>query len=375
MTAQQTKLGLTTLAALGLAALATAGAQAQAPGTIYVDRIGDGTAALSSAGTAIFLDQYSIGGALGTSLNLSTATTNSIVNSGTAGSEGGINLVGNYLTFAGYNTAVGTAAVTGTTAPRGVGIYNIATSTVDTSTMLGDAFTKNNIRTAVTTNGTNIFAAGTGTPASSGGIRSATLGATTTTQVESSSTNTRYVEASNGNIYFSTGSTGGVGAVGVYQVNFADPVAPTKVAADTNLASPYGFVFAGNGSTLYVADSTNGLVKYTLSGGTATYAYTIALANISGLAFGGTDTSGNNVLYAVNGANGAAANTLVSLTDTGSTATFTTLATAAANESFKGVAFAATPVPAPEPSGWVAMLLGAGTLALVIARRRTAHVA
>ena len=378
------KLGMTTLAALGLAAIA--GTQAQAQGTIYVEQVGatGSTTALTSAGTAIFLNQLTTSGtSAAATINLTTAGGNTVVDSGTAGSEGGLTQSGSFLTFAGYDAAVGTAAVATSSAPRGVGIYNVVTGAVDTSTSLTDAYTANNIRTAVTTDGVNIFTAGTGTPTTSAGIRQTTDGATKTTQVESASTNTRYVGAYNGSIYFSTGSATGVGAVGIYQVNPANAATPIAVVSDgVNLASPYDFAFTNNGSTLYVADSTKGLVKYTQQNGVFTFVTSFntgITGGLYGLASGGTDANGNNILYAITGgstsATAPAATSLVSLDDTGTGAAFTTLATAPTNTAFRGVAFIGTPAAAPEPSGIVAMLIGMGALGMSIARRRTASSA
>lgn len=82
------------------------------PGNIVVVRIGDGTAAPTSAATAVFLDEYTIGGVFVQTIALPTADNGSnqtFTLSGTATSEGSLNLSGNgqYLTLAGYDAAPG----------------------------------------------------------------------------------------------------------------------------------------------------------------------------------------------------------------------------------------------------------------------------
>jgi hypothetical protein len=366
MNGMKTRFGKVSLVLTGLALMTTATA-AFAQGTIYVEQVGQtgSTTALSSAGTALFLDQFTTSGtAIGTALNLTTAGANTIVDSGTATSEGVLTQSGNYLTFVGYDTAVGTAGVATGTANRGVGVYNITTGLVDDTTSLTDAYLGNNIRSATTTNGVNIFTSGTAASASvaTGGVRSTTDGSSTTTAQETLYTNTRYVESYNGNTYFSTGT-----GSGIYELN--GTATPTTVVTAASIASPYAFVFANGGTTLYVADSTNGIEKFTSTGGvfssTATETFNVTGGGISGLAFGGTDSAGNNILYAVNGLTGSS--TLLSLDDTGTNASLTTLLTAPTNTAFRGVAYIAA---APEPSSVAAMAIGIGALGLLVARRR-----
>ena len=100
------------LRAVSLTALAISvcGAAAQAQtafnaGDFVVYRVGDGSAALSNAATAVFLDEYTPTGMLVQSVAAPSASGNSLTASGTATSEGELNVSSNgqYLTLTGYN--------------------------------------------------------------------------------------------------------------------------------------------------------------------------------------------------------------------------------------------------------------------------------
>ena len=85
--------------------------------SIVVVRLGDGSGAIGSTGTAVFLDEYTTAGAFVQSIPLPTTTVGSnrrFVNSGSATSEGLMTLSssGTYLVLAGYDAAVGTASIT-----------------------------------------------------------------------------------------------------------------------------------------------------------------------------------------------------------------------------------------------------------------------
>ena len=142
-----------TVAAAGIS-VGSANAQPVAfePGDLAVLRIGDGTAPLTSASTAIFIDEYTTAGVFVQSHPISAAAT--ISNSGTATSEGQLQLSadGQYLVFAGYNSAPGTASIAGTSAAtvqRAVGRIdasgNVAASALGTSAYTGNNWTFANL--------------------------------------------------------------------------------------------------------------------------------------------------------------------------------------------------------------------------------------
>ena len=142
-------------------------------GNLVVYRVGDGSAALTSAATAVFLDEYSPSGTLVQSIPMPTAVAGAnkrITASGSATSEGLItrSVDRKYLVFAGYDAAVGTAAVNGTTSAtvnRVVGRID-ATEALDATTAFTDFPTGGNMRGVASTNGTDFWATG-----SVGGVR------------------------------------------------------------------------------------------------------------------------------------------------------------------------------------------------------------
>src|SRR5579862_6037484 len=78
--------------------VSTSRAASFTPGDLVVYRVGDGSAALSSAATAVFLDDYSATGTLVNSVAMPTSAggaNNPLTASGTATSEGGLTVSGN----------------------------------------------------------------------------------------------------------------------------------------------------------------------------------------------------------------------------------------------------------------------------------------
>jgi hypothetical protein len=283
---------------------------------------------------------------------------NPLVDSGSATSEGALTLSsdGRFLTIAGYNAAAGTAGVaTSTTISRGVAEINFY-GTVDTSTVLANnttatgTYSGNNIRSAASADGSSFFLGGTS--ASNGGVRYTTKGGTSSTQLESTQTNTRVVNIANGNLYFSTGSsiTGPPAyPAGIYQIGSSgvSTSGGQSISLVAQTSSPYDFYFTPDGNTLYVADSSAGLERFTKSNGAFGSATVInTTKNLTGLT--GATVNGTTTLYSVDPTN------LLSFVDTNdslATVTPTTLVTANTNEAFRGDDFA----PAPEP-GEVAVL-------------------
>src|SRR5207249_1538037 len=144
------------------------------------------------------------------------------------------------------------------------------------------------------------------------GVRYTTLGATSATQVNSTTTNVRVVNIFNGQLYMSaaSGTFLGVGTVGTGTPTTGGNT-PTLLPGmpTTGTHSNYDFWFK-DANTLYVADdgtSANGggIQKWVQSGGTWSLAYTLACGTgLSGSAVGARglagalDGSGNAVLYA-----------------------------------------------------------------------------
>ena len=335
------------------------------------------SATLTSAATQVLLSEYRVNGITtgNTYAFPGTSSALNLTNSGSAASEGQLSLQGNYLAIGGYNATIGTSAVAGTLSTavnRVVGVVNYKTGSTSITSLGNAAFSGNNIRGAVS-NGTNIWAAGTATVATSanGGIFTTTVGSTTNaTQVSNTVTNTRHVDIYNGQLYFSTGA----GTTGIYAVGSGTPTASgtTSTLAASAATSPYDFAFADT-NTLFVADSVAGIQKYTRASTAVSFslAYTVTVGTgYTGLTIA-QDTNGNNVLFAVS------PTTLSRFTDLGTGAadnsSIVTLATAPTNTAFRGVRFLGTGRVAagtPAPSALLPIALGVPMIAFRLRRRR-----
>ncbi len=351
-----------TLSGIVLSALLAATAAGQplafTAGNLVVSQVSDGTVVpISNAAQAVFIKEITPAGTVVQTIALPTVAqvtgNRALTNSGTATSEGALtrSADGRYIVLAGYNADVGTPTIASSTVNRVVGRIDFA-GNIDTSTAITDAYSGNNIRSACSIDGTGFWTGGTGSP---GGVRYIALGGGTSTQLTTSVTNIRVVNIFNNQLYVSTmsGAFRGVSAVGA-------PPPPTTSGQTTTLfngfdpstTSPesiYDF-FLADANTLYVADdraadgiSGGGIQKWTFDGTTWTQAYVL----INGLTAGCRGLTGNveggvATLYAItaDAISAAAGNSLVTVTDTGATAAFTTLYTAPANIALRGVDFA-----------------------------------
>lgn len=340
-------------AATGQSNATVVGAVTSLP-NVTVYRVGSGASALSSAGTAVFLDTFSgTDGSLVTSVALPTSAAGNnkpLVASGSAGSEGLLtrSADGRFLVLTGYGAAPGTAAIASSASasvPRVVGRVDAA-GTIDTSTAL-NIITGNNIRSAASSDGNSFYVAG-----ASGGVQYANLGATTTTALNTALANVRQVNIFDGQLYGSSGS-GTNTFKGVSSVGTGLPTTSSQSATrlpgltDTVSSDSYSFFMADLDGlpgldTLYIADSTSGLQKFTLSGGnwikTSTLASTVgALTGLTGTVINGQVTlftTSNTTLAKITDASGYGGPLAGALT---------TLQTAATNTVFRGVALTPTP--------------------------------
>ncbi|HVM67185.1 MAG TPA: hypothetical protein VMU14_20115, partial [Acidimicrobiales bacterium] len=327
------------------------------PGDLVIYRVGDGTQSLANTGNAVFLDEYTTSGTYVGSVALPTTSgggNNALVASGTATSEGGLTLSpdGTKLALTGYDPPTfpygsSLASSASATVPRTVGLVD-GNANVNTSTALTDFASGNNPRSAVTTDGTSLWVAGAAaTP------RYATAGATVSTQISTTVTNLRQINIFNGQLYVSdsSGSAVRVGTVGS-GLPTTSPQTITNLPGFPTSGSPYQFVLvqlqAGGGTapdTLYVAeDTTSGgqLQKYSLVSGSWVATGTVAASAVRGLTASVSGTTVN--LYGTTGGSTAAGGgSLYTFTDTTGydgtiSGSATTIATAAANEAFRGIA-------------------------------------
>jgi hypothetical protein len=338
-----------------------------APGNLVVLRVGNGVNPLSSAAQAMFLDEYTPNGALVQTLALPTTANGNqlpIACSGSASSEGNLQLSpdGRWLTCTGYASAPGLASVASTASaltPRVVARIGLDGST-DTSTSITNAFSSNNVRSAVTSNGTDFFVAG-----ANSGIQHAVLGASTSAALHvTNPQNVRTVAIWNQQLYCSSSAQGfySVSQVGTgVSTSGGQTVAALPGLPAASSASAYDFFFA-DPQTLYLADDrttggAGGIQKYTESGGAWMFQYTLNPATTIGCrGLTGLVRNGVTTLYCTTTT--TSTNDLLAIVDNGPSSTFTTVATAATNTVFRGLRLVA-------PSSYVTRIPhGCGALAL-----------
>ncbi len=330
------------------------------PGNLLVYRVGTGSG-LTTKGTAVFLDEYATAAGQSApvqSLALPTAVSGAnkrLVASGTGTAEGMMtrSADGKYLVLAGYDAAVGDAAVATNNHAKTVARVDAA-GAIDTTTTFTDGYTGGSsaIRSVASLDGGGFWTAGGGT--ADGGARYIAYGATNSVQLNSAANNTRQIAVFANQLYQSAFSTPPLLAT----VGSGTPMTAgqpiTALPGFPASGSPFGFFFAdltagvAGLDTLYVAsDDSAALSKYSLvSGawtangvvGTATDRYRGLTASVSGTTV---------TLYAVRGGK-----ELVTLTDASGyngtlAGTPAVVATAAANTGFRGVAFAPLAAGAP----------------------------
>jgi hypothetical protein len=238
------------------------------PGNLAVLRLGTGTA-LSSSASQVTIDEYSTNGTIVRSRPMPSSTlgTNyALTNSGSAGSEGALSFSPNhqYLALAGYNATVGTTSVATSTVGRVVGIVDNY-GEINTSTIIPTAISGNNIRGAVTTNGTDIWATGPN------GIIYTTVGSNSN-GVALSSSNVRAASIVNGQLIVSTSTA--LSKVGTGLPTTTSQTLSSLVSVPSG--NVYSSVFFDEDPNIagvdlvYIADQTNGLLKYSYNGTTWT---------------------------------------------------------------------------------------------------------
>jgi len=333
---------------------------------LFVYRVGDGVATLVKQGNPVFLDEYTTSGTLVRSIPLPSGTTQPLIASGTASSEGFLTLStnGQYIILTGYAASLPSstdlAASASATVPRVVGRVDGAGG-INTSTALTDLSDGNNVRSAASVDGTAFWATGVGKSGISG-VRYATLGGTTSINLASAFRNARQVNIFADQLYASSNNSNGflgVGTVGTGLPTTAGQTATRLTGlSDTTSSGSYGFFFAnlsggGGYDTLYIADDNSGA---TPTGGIQKWSWVTNTWVKNGTMGTATDlyrgltavVNGTSVtIYSTrNGSKtGTGGGQLVTVTDStgynfAPTATPALLAAADPNKDFRGVAFA-----------------------------------
>jgi hypothetical protein len=322
-----------------------------AQGNLVVDRMGDGTAALTGVGTGIFLDQYTPGGNFISTVSIPTNGASQFVDVGNSTTEGflSLNPLGTNLVLAGYATTNGAATPgASSTFPRAIGTVDFnGNFTVQTNSNV--AHTGGNIRSAATDGNGNFWSSGSVIGTFYMGTNSPTNYISTTIA------NERVIQVINGNLYYSTGSGTTRGVYSFSGLPTTTGNTATSLINNGATAAPFAWSFSPDMLQAYVADSTTfstsagigGIEKWT-NNGTWTFVYSIAPGigqGADGLCVDWSNPA-QPTIYATT-ANG---NFLVKVQDTGSSAIATTNATAPVNTAFRSVMFAPTnaaPVPLP----------------------------
>ncbi|MEK0426203.1 MAG: hypothetical protein RJB11_2294, partial [Planctomycetota bacterium] len=327
-------------------------------GNLLVERVGDGTTALSSASTQVAIAEYArTGGSAVQTIALPTTGANQVTDSGSATSNGYLNVYNGVVGIPGYNSASGTASVASANTKVGtvLGQDGLVASRTSFPAAPVIPFSGNNFRSMIATGSDTFYATGNGS-GTTGGVWYASGG--TFTQISTTVTNTRNVEIYNGQLYFSTGSgTPGVHMVGSGLPTSSGQTANVAIGTGTG-ASPYGFVMFdtdGNGvlDRAYIADDRTsaggGLQKWTFNGTSWSNSWSLlvngsnALSGTAGTGYAGlrglsgSFSNGVATLYATTSE--TSNNRMISIVDTGvSTPTSATqLATAGANYVFRGI--------------------------------------
>ena len=326
---------------------------------VAVVRVGDGQAALTSAATAVFVDVFDTNsGALLRTLTMPTAATGNnqpFAISGTSTTEGALNLAesNTKLVFGGYAAAPGLATVSSsTTTSRVVATIDATGVPVTSNTIaVGQGFNTSSIRGCTSVNGVGYYCSGAGS-STSGGVRLVPVGTgVTTTGLYTTPTNTRVIDFIDNALYFSSGSSPFIGvskdsAGGTPTA--AGNIAKLQAGIAGTSPSPNGFQVLDMSTTvtgldvMYMVDDRTsttggGLYKFAKVGTIWTPIDTLLLTNARGLTAKKSPCGGVILFITTN-------TTLVSLQDNGgynarfATRTFTTLATAATNTAFRGVA-------------------------------------
>jgi hypothetical protein len=347
------------------------------PGDLVLVQVGDGSAPLTANATATFLDEYTTAGVpTGNSVALPIAAGNALTLSGSGATEGYItgSADGHSLTLGGYNAVPGNATFDLNNPVNRVIAVVYPDGTIDTSTQFpqSDADT---LRSAASVDGSGFWVATDNflryVPFGNNGVTSSVLStlvnSPTVAEVLAptglSGTSELYIDGgaggqSNGFPAIDSPATVGTGLPITGGQNVTVPSEFPTARQNGAFPTSNQFVFSPDGGTVYVADGrTNGaggLLTYKRSSPNGLYtravgdSFTFGSNGLRGLVADFTSQPGSVILYGTT--TESSANRLVTFVDNGSGIAETDLATAPANEVFRGVAFSPT-VPGAAGSG------------------------
>lgn len=346
------------------AAAAMASAAAITPGNLVIARVDGGGAALSTAATTVWLDEYTTAGTLVQSIAVPNTGSSALTLVGNSTTEGLISPSqdGSSLIFGGYRKNVGgtqPSSDTGAVTNRVIGRLFL-NGTLDTSVALTDP--TSNIRSATTVDGSTYYIA------TAGSVRYVGTPGPAATTVAIDPRNSRQVYVVDNTLYASNGSTAITPKVQSYGVLPTGATTPTTVANLASADAVNGIWFCDLSSsvagadTLYALSTVENLLrKYSFDGTNWIASGSISASGASditgivdptgGVSLFTTSTGALRTVVDASGYNGAL------------TGTLTQIATAATNNGFRGLGVFNV---VPEPTS----ILGIAGLTLVARRRR-----
>ena len=306
---------------------------------------------LSAHGNPVFIEQFTTDAMRVGGIAIPADTANALIIEGSAKSEGALTRSpdGRLVVLAGYQITLANAAALDSTladagaaaVPRALGVLDVS-SAFALAGVTTEQFGGNNMRSGATDGRGNYWGAG----AASGTFY---FGSGPANIVQALVANTTVIQDLGGDLYFSASK----GAPGIWKIA-GTPTVPAPVMMFLNSgseSSPVGFAFNGDFTIAYVADDSMagnaGIQRWDLTAGawSRTYAFT-ALTNVGARGIAVDFSKPHPVIYATTAE--TVANRLVSITDNGASSSLTTLATAGANQLFRGIAFAPSAGLAPE---------------------------
>lgn len=338
------------------------GGDAGAGATFMVVRIGTGGAAvLSAAAAPVFVEErQSSDGAVVRTIPLPVAVAGAnqpFTLAGNSSTEGMLltSANGQYVTLAGYGAIPDTAAVNGTdaAATNRVVARIDKNAAIDTSTRLDAAFSMVSVRAAATNDGTSYWVSGENGANTSGGVYYIANGTQGGTQILAAPQNMRGLGIFGGQLYGDTQSGAAGNMLRLFTIGMGLPTAAGQTG--TNLpgitstnTSPNGFVVLDLNAavagidTMYVADTRSlaaqgGVQKWTFDGATWTLATTFK-TGLTGAPIHVAAAKVGSATHVVATTLDNPAKLVRFVDDGGANPTAVTLATAAANTQFRGVA-------------------------------------
>lgn len=338
----------------------SSGSSGALTGTFYVVRIGDGSGAVGSTASPVFLEHRQGNGATLGTIPMPTTPSggNQPFTLGASPTEGSLSRStdGKYLLLAGYATPPGTQSVQQTDSSKvnRVVARVAADGTIDTTTRFDNAFNKTSPRCVASVDGSAFWVAG-GSIAGTGGVWYTTFGATSGTQLIGTNqhppTSVRSVNITGAQLY---GSSSSDDFFGVFKIGDGLPTTMTNATSLQGMPTmegiqPLGFVFfdleAPPGpDTLYIADERptdqgGGVQKWQLQGTTWTHSQTFSTGLSKGVRGLAGALQGSKVVL-VGTTTGQTSNHLFTMQDDGGGTTASPIATSPTNVIYAGVALA-----------------------------------